>query len=91
MVFSIFKPNIKLPKRWINKGFDSISLKLKLASLNEETIIRGNISCRCYIELDGSVPNYEVKFYRDLFKKDLMFHSSCKKLFLSDIEGVCSI
>ncbi|MZI93090.1 hypothetical protein F9817_07745 [Vibrio sp. CAIM 722] len=41
VIFSIFRPNIKLPERWLSKGFDSILLNLKLASLNEDTIIIG--------------------------------------------------
>ena len=91
VVFSIFKPNIKLPKRWINKGFYSISFKLKLASLNEETIIRGNVSCNCYVEITGSVPDICVRFYRDSLKQELLFYSCCKNVFLSDIKGFTSV
>ena len=91
VIFSIFRPHIKLPERWLSKGFDSISLNLKLASLNEDAIIRGNVSCNCYVEITGSSPDICVRFYRDSLKQELLFSSYCKNVFLSDIKGFTSI
>ena len=91
IIFSILRPCIKLPERWLSKGFDSISPNLKLASLNEDTIIRGNVSCDCYVEITGSVPDICVRFYRDSLKQELLFYSCCKNVFLSDIKGFAAV